>query len=258
MDVVFEALSNLEAAMFKNQDGPRSPHFTPLTLTGNATFPALAGISLSEKMAVARQQAPRGSGVSWGIPFEIGEVVALQDQPVSVAVSPTTARWLVFLHVSDERPLEINPHGLTSPMRGRGQLAEHAADYVVRYADGSEVRAAIRRRHQVGAFTRGWGENCFECVAQHKVFPLRAAHGTPVMVMVDGSPMLAAADAVTILEQIEGAMAYLDTVGTRAEDRVYKRMRLVLESAHRTLHNRMHQAGHFHEHTLVTEYHSIE
>ena len=29
-------------------------------------------------------------------------------------------------------------------------------------------------------------------------------------------------------------MAYLDTVGTRAEDRVYKRMRLVLESAHRT------------------------
>ena len=81
-----------------------------------------------------------------------------------------------------------------------------------------------------------------------------AAHGTPVMVMVEGTPMLAAADAVTILEQIEGAMAYLDTVGTRAEDRVYKRMRLVLESAHRTLHNRMHQAGHYHEHTPVTEH----
>jgi hypothetical protein len=78
-----------------------------------------------------------------------------------------------------------------------------------------------------------------------------AAHGTPVMIMVDGSPMMAAADAVTILEQIEGAMAYLDTVGTRAEDRVYKRMRLVLESAHRALHNRMHQAGHYHEHNPV-------
>jgi hypothetical protein len=81
-----------------------------------------------------------------------------------------------------------------------------------------------------------------------------AAHGTPVMILVEGTPMLAAADAVTILEQIEGAMAYLDTVGTRAEDRVYKRMRLVLESAHRTLHNRMHQAGHYHEHTPVTEH----
>jgi hypothetical protein len=81
-----------------------------------------------------------------------------------------------------------------------------------------------------------------------------AAHGTPVMVMVRDSPLLAAADAVTILEQIEGAMAFLDTVGTRAEDRVYKRMRLVMESAHRTLHNRLHQAGHYHEHSPVMEH----
>jgi hypothetical protein len=81
-----------------------------------------------------------------------------------------------------------------------------------------------------------------------------AAHSTPVMVEVQGSPMLAAADAVTILEQIEGALAFLDTVGTRAEDRAYKRMRLVLESAHRTLHNRMHQQGHFHDHNPVTDH----
>ena len=162
--------------MFKSQDGPRSPHFTPLPFKGNAALPDLAGISLSESMSSAREHAPRGSGVSWGIPFEIGEVIALQDQPVSVALVPTTARWLVFLHVSDERPSETNLHGFISPMRGRGQLAEHAADYVICYADGSEVRAAVRRRHQIGAFGRGWGENCFEAVAQHKVFPLRAAH----------------------------------------------------------------------------------
>ena len=81
-----------------------------------------------------------------------------------------------------------------------------------------------------------------------------AAHSTPVMVDVAGAPLFAAADAVTILEQIEGAMAYIDTVGTRAEDRVYKRMRLTLESAHRTLHNRMHQQGHFHEHTPPTDH----
>jgi hypothetical protein len=56
---------------------------------------------------------------------------------------------------------------------------------------------------------------------------------------------------VTILEQIEGALAYLDTIGTRADDRAYKRMRLVLTSAHRTLHNRMHQAGAYHDHTVV-------
>jgi len=80
------------------------------------------------------------------------------------------------------------------------------------------------------------------------------AHTSPVMVPVAGSEFFAAADAVTILEQIEGAMAFLDTTGTRAEDRVYRRMRLVLESAHRTLHNRMHQAGVFHEHTIGTDH----
>ena len=74
------------------------------------------------------------------------------------------------------------------------------------------------------------------------------------MVTVEGSPLLAAADAVTILEQIEGAMAYLDTVGTRKDDVTYRRMRLVLESAHRTLHNRMHQQGHYHNHTPVTDH----
>jgi hypothetical protein len=81
-----------------------------------------------------------------------------------------------------------------------------------------------------------------------------AAHSTPVMIEVEGSPLLAAADAVTILDQIEGAMAYLDTVGTRAEDRVYKRMRLALTSAHRTLHNRLHQQGAYHEHTPANEH----
>ncbi|UCC64616.1 MAG: hypothetical protein JSV36_06090, partial [Anaerolineae bacterium] len=81
-----------------------------------------------------------------------------------------------------------------------------------------------------------------------------AAHSSPVMITVEGSPMLAAADAITILEQIEGALAYLDTVGTRADDRAYKRMRLVLTSAHRTLHNRMHQRGTYHGHTSVTDH----
>jgi hypothetical protein len=75
-----------------------------------------------------------------------------------------------------------------------------------------------------------------------------AAHSSPVMVILEGSPLLAAADAVTILDQIEGALVYLDTVGTRAEDQAYKRMHLVLESAHRLLHNRMHQQGFYHEH----------
>ncbi|MGC9333852.1 MAG: CehA/McbA family metallohydrolase, partial [Anaerolineae bacterium] len=81
-----------------------------------------------------------------------------------------------------------------------------------------------------------------------------AAHSTPVMVDVEGAPLLAAADAITILEQIEGAMAYLDTVGTRAEERAYRRMHLALQSAHRSLHNRLHQQGYYHEHTPANDH----
>ena len=80
------------------------------------------------------------------------------------------------------------------------------------------------------------------------------AHSSPVMIHLEGSRMLAAADAVTILEQIEGSMAYLDTIGTRADEKTYKRLRLLLESAHRSVHNRMHQLGQFHRHSPLTDH----
>jgi len=70
-----------------------------------------------------------------------------------------------------------------------------------------------------------------------------------VMISVGEGPFFAAADALTILEQIEGAMVFLDVIGTRADAAAYKRMRLVLESAHRSVHNRLHQEGHYHKHT---------
>lgn len=61
-------------------------------------------------------------------------------------------------------------------------------------------------------------------------------------------------DAVSILEQIEGSLAYIDTVGTRAQVEQYKRIRMVLQSVHRKLHNRMHNLGHFHEHTVSEDH----
>jgi hypothetical protein len=81
------------------------------------------------------------------------------------------------------------------------------------------------------------------------------AHSSPVMVEVEGSEFYSAADALSILEQIEGALAYLDTVGGRADETAYKRMRMRLTSVYRQLHNEMHQQGHYHEHTHITEHH---
>jgi hypothetical protein len=82
-----------------------------------------------------------------------------------------------------------------------------------------------------------------------------AAHSSPVFIRVAGSELFRAPDAVTMLEQIEGALAYIDTIGTRAQDEVYKRLRLRLTSVYRRLHNDLHRRGLDHVHTPVTEHH---
>ena len=124
-----------------------------------------------------------------------------------------------------------------------GEIRESVA--VNPWSASGSWRVRVDRSSWLALLIRGHYEDRPEIIA---------AHSSPVMVGVEGSEMMAAADAVTILEQIEGALAYLDTVGTRAEDRAYKRMRLVLESAHRTLHNRMHRLGYFHDHTPVSDH----
>ena len=82
-----------------------------------------------------------------------------------------------------------------------------------------------------------------------------AAHSSPVMVRVEGSEFFAAADAVTMLEQIEGALAYIETVGTRADTTRYKQMRMTLMASHRKLHQRLHESGHDHHHARPDGHH---
>ena len=158
------------------QDGPSSRRFRALSIKGNVRIADLASASVSEEMASAVEHAPAGKCVSWGVPVDIGDVLLLADKPESVDVESVEAEWIIFMHTSDLRPREPNADGFLSPMRGQGQLNEHAANYVVRYTDGSEGRLPIRRRHQLGAFTRRWGENCFQAVAHQKQRPVRAHH----------------------------------------------------------------------------------
>jgi hypothetical protein len=124
-----------------------------------------------------------------------------------------------------------------------GEIRESAA--VSPHEGSGQWRVRVDRSSWLAMLVRGHYADQPEIIA---------AHATPVMIQVEGSPLLAAADAVTILDQVEGAMAYLDTVGTRAEDQAYKRMRLALQSAHRTLHNRLHKQGTYHEHTAPNEH----
>jgi hypothetical protein len=120
---------------------------------------------------------------------------------------------------------------------------------------GGEIResVAVGSERAAGSFALRLDRSSWVALLVRGHYPgkpeIVAAHSSPVMLAVEGSRFSSAADELTILEQIEGALAYLDTVGTRAEDAAFKRMRLVLEGAHRSLHNRMHARGHFHEHT---------
>jgi len=78
---------------------------------------------------------------------------------------------------------------------------------------------------------------------------LITAHTSAVFVVVDGKPLMNGPDAATILDQIEGATAYVKTLATKAQESQFKLALSALAGARRALHNRMHAAGHFHRHS---------
>jgi len=168
------------------RDGPASPGFSPVPLAGNLEFEGLATAGLSADMTGAVARAPRGACTSWGIPFQVGRPVLLKDRPVTEKTPGLKAGWLVFLHTTDTQPLPRDERGLVRPMRGEGHLAEHAADYVIVYSDGTEASMAVRRRHHLGMFRARWGENCFQAVAHLKPQPLRPLHEQPSMLLDSG------------------------------------------------------------------------
>jgi len=147
--------------------------FSPVALKGNVSFDELATAALSETMRGAVPKALRGSVVLWGIPFHIDRPLLLKDHPVLEQTPGLKAEWLVFQHTTDIKPLNADANGIIRPMEGEGYLGEHIADYVIVFGDGTEVREAIRRRHQIGMLQARWGENCFQAVAQYKPFPIR-------------------------------------------------------------------------------------
>lgn len=165
-----------EESKLEVRDGPASPNFTRVPLEGNATFEGLAAAGVSPAMAAAAAEAPRGSCVCWGIPFEIRRPLVVSGAPVTQKLHGLKAAWLVFLHTTGLTPLQPDADGLIRPMRGEGRLGERVADYVLLYADGTESRAVIRRRHQIAMFRTVYGENCFQAVSHIKPFAVRPLH----------------------------------------------------------------------------------
>jgi hypothetical protein len=75
-----------------------------------------------------------------------------------------------------------------------------------------------------------------------------AAHTSAVQVLVGDQPLFSEPDAMAVLTQIEGALAYLDTLAPRPEAQRFKMMRATIEAAYNRLHQRLHRAGVFHQH----------
>ena len=90
--------------MHNMKDGPSSSHFRPVPFKGNVTLSGLRDFGVSGEMAQMAEHAPNGQCVDWGIPFEIGDVVAIRDRPVTIEFAPLQCtvpagmrKWSCFL-----------------------------------------------------------------------------------------------------------------------------------------------------------------
>lgn len=82
-----------------------------------------------------------------------------------------------------------------------------------------------------------------------------AAHTSAVYVKVGDKPIFATADAVSVLAQIEGSIAYMDTLAPRTDEARHSRLRAALELAHHRLHHKLHELGASHHHAPVHSVH---
>jgi hypothetical protein len=74
------------------------------------------------------------------------------------------------------------------------------------------------------------------------------AHTSAVQVRVSGRELFREIDAADVLDQIQGAIAYVDTLAPRRDARELERIRATLEGAYQRLHARLHAAGSYHRH----------
>ena len=155
-------------------DGPSSPLFEPLDITGNLDITKISSSVVSEEMAKAVKSTPSGNSVAWGIPFNINkQIIYLKNEPFIVNIKPHSGSWIIFLHTSDKQDMKRSADGFyEKPFRGIGMLNEDIAKYVVIYEDGKEVGLPIRQRYHIGMFQQWWGENCVESVAHQKPGPV--------------------------------------------------------------------------------------
>lgn len=77
-----------------------------------------------------------------------------------------------------------------------------------------------------------------------------AAHSSAVQVRVDDRRPFSPIEAAALLQQIEGAITYVDTVAPRPDAVRFDRLRATLLAGHERLHRRLHAAGDEQHHAI--------
>ena len=156
-------------------DGPVSSLFTPASFKGNIAFSDMKTIDIWERVKNAVDFCPSGSCICRGIPFEVADPVWVEKEPVTISFDNVEASWLVMMHViAVFSPPELDSSGFEQSSKGWGQLGDHVADYIFIYADESEERIKIKKRHQIGYFGI---ESCMEAVSHVKPTPAPGGRG---------------------------------------------------------------------------------
>ena len=67
------------------RDGPASPQFDAVSFKGNRSFKKLAAARWASKELKANiAEAPRGSCVCWGLPFQVKQPLVARKKPVEI------------------------------------------------------------------------------------------------------------------------------------------------------------------------------
>ena len=149
--------------------------------------------------------------------------------------------------------IHMNNNGGQVQVEWRAATLKHDITSVDLIRNGEVVDSAtVADNDSCGIFSAQINTSSWLCLLVHGIDhqgnPVILAHTSSVMVEVAGTAFFAAADAISILDQIEGSMAYLEHLGTQADQKRYKEMRLNLERAHKIIHDRLHKLGHDHHH----------
>ena len=210
-------------------------------------------------------------------------VVNIALPTISRDLDATTSQlqWVISAYTLVFASLQITAGGLGDRAAGDQASALHPVEGGARHPLGERDVARcvgpVAARHQAGRPRRGQAREAAVVAARPRVgedlqhgrpegrahaLDMQAVRPVPAghdradgigerrdLVEAGGRPVFIEADAFAVLEQIEGAIAYVDTLATRPGDAAFRRIRAALLSAHERLHGRMHRLGVAHRHT---------